>query len=227
MGTNVGLDINLAKRFIESEGSVDRSLLLARNLLKELSPEITVQKLYDEFISPIFKEEKWSSVNEERLLKLTKFVKGHSSSIKKLDIKLKSLSGKFVDPEQLYLTLSYDHDYPFEKLLNEKDRLISDDYLNLDAEQSIEGKRAPWREFLIKVGVNRIPKVTEQKPIEISQRDLERRLNSQPKKSNKGYKLIDQELDPEICSIFEENNLNNLQDSIDRAKILIKLFDKN
>lgn len=222
------LDINLAKRFVESKSSEDRSLWQARILLKELSPEITVQKLYDEFISPIFKEQKWSGVNEERLLKLTKFIKDHFDSIKNPEVKLKSVSGKFVKPEQLYLTSSFDQGCPFEKLINSKDRLISDDYLNLDTEQSIEEKRTQWREFLVKVGVIRIPKVTEQKPIEINKKDLELRLTRPPEESTKrGYKIIEQELDPEICSIFEENTLYALQDRIECAKILIKLFNEN
>ena len=223
------LDINLAKRFIESKGNEDRSLWQARNLLTELSPEITVQKLYDEFVSPIFKEEKRSDVNnEERLLKLTKFVKDYSSSLKKLDIKLKSLSGKFVDPEQLYLTSSYDRDCPFEKLINAKDRLISDDYLNLDDKQSMNERRTQWCNFLIKIGINRIPKVTEQKPIEINKKELEIRLDASDKESTtRGYKIIENELDPEICLIFEGNNLYNLQNRIERAKILIKLFNDN
>lgn len=222
------LDVTFAEKVDELKDTEGHSQWPVRELLKKLSPDISPQKLYDDFISPIFKEEKWSSVNEERLLKLTKFVKDHSSSIKKLDIKLKSLSGKFVDPEQLYLTSSFDPDCPFEKLINAKERLISDDYLNLDNEQSMGEKRAQWRDFLIKVRVEQFPKVIKQDPVKINEEDLELRLTRQPKKSfKKGYEIIEQELDPEICSIFEENNLNNLQDSIDRAKILIKLFDKN
>ena len=190
--------------------------------LERVAPRLDPSRIADEIILPLFRDDNWREVSDDRLHRYTRFLMQHSRETMEainrsnFKVKVRGTFRKYLPPNQVYFGREY-------SLEGERlDELCADsegvNFLSGDYLSQAGGPREDWNRFFSGLGITAQPKiVTSTVQINESHLDELRKATEDPQRAHislrasplggiraRHYALDDFKLDPPIHKSIQE-----------------------
>ena len=148
----------------------------AVRMLERVAPTLNPGRIASDVILPLFEDDRWKEVSDERILRYTRFLMQHfretGAAVRKSNFKVKvrGPSRQYLQPSQTYFGREYSLDGErLDRLCTgaEGVTFLSGDYL-----QQAGGAEDDWVEFFSKISVTALPRIRTSTQY-IPERDLE------------------------------------------------------
>jgi len=224
---------------IKSESEKDRRGK-GRNLLEDLILELSPEAICKEIINPVFDGENWKRYPDTTLMKYTEFILKYENCWQLAKIKLKVQTEKkkpiYKSPNELYLSKKYGNEFHLDRLFrgHNLEILISDDYFRKILKSSKAKNRTHLRhlkKFFLSLGTKVYPKIIET-TWEVTEEEIRDEIikygnQGKAQYSNWGYRKKDYNLSRFVLEIIEKCLSDEIENSLQRLKEIIKIIDLN